>query len=87
MIRIRNFSDVGSGSKINVQDQQHCSQSPYILCSRVWRCSGGCGVAQLLVHRAAERNPRVHAGGTGTLPSAQQDELFTQTHGFITSSG
>jgi len=43
-------------------------------------------VAQWLVRWAAVRQPRVRIP-PGTPPSAQQDELFTQTQEFIPSSG
>ncbi len=46
----------------------------------------GCSVAQWLVRWAAVRQPRVQIP-PGTQPSAQQDELFTQTQEFIPSSG
>jgi hypothetical protein len=46
----------------------------------------GCSAAQWLVRWAAVRQPRVRFP-PGTPPSAQQDELFTQTQEFIPSSG
>jgi hypothetical protein len=61
--------------------------------SRVQRSLAGCSAAQLgcsaaqwLVRWAAVRQPRVRFP-PGTPPSAQQDELFTQTQEFIPSSG
>jgi hypothetical protein len=46
----------------------------------------GCSVAQWLVRWATVRQPRVRIP-PGTPPSAQQDELFTQTQELISSSG